>query len=62
MESVELPGTVAPTFLSGVRVEYSEGDPEVYALPLAFAEGPAGDGCWPGTPSAPWPASAVATA
>jgi maltose alpha-D-glucosyltransferase/alpha-amylase len=43
LESVELPGTAVPTFLGGVRVDYAEGDPEVYALPLAFAEGPAAD-------------------
>ncbi|HTK78061.1 MAG TPA: maltose alpha-D-glucosyltransferase [Gemmataceae bacterium] len=43
LESVELPNTPAPTVLTGARIDYGEGDPDVYALPLAFAEGPAAD-------------------
>src|SRR5262249_25095321 len=43
LESVELPGTPVPTVLPGVRCDYGEGDADVYALPLAFAEGPAAD-------------------
>ena len=43
LESVELPGTPVPTLLTGVRIDYGEGDADVYALPLAFAEGPAGE-------------------
>jgi maltose alpha-D-glucosyltransferase/alpha-amylase len=43
LEVVELPGADGASFLTGVRVEYAEGDPEVYALPLAFVAGPAAD-------------------
>ena len=43
MEASRLPDAEPPAYLSGVRVEYAEGEPEIYALPLAFATGPAAD-------------------
>ncbi len=43
LEAAPLPDADPPAYLSGVRVDYAEGEPEIYALPLAFAEGPAAD-------------------
>lgn len=43
LEASLLPESDPPSYLSGVRVEYAEGEPEVYALPLAFASGPVAD-------------------
>jgi maltose alpha-D-glucosyltransferase/alpha-amylase len=43
LEAAPLPDADPPVYLSGVRVEYVEGEPEIYALPLAFAEGPSAD-------------------
>ncbi|MFO0810958.1 MAG: maltose alpha-D-glucosyltransferase [Gemmataceae bacterium] len=40
MEAVALPDAASPTYLAGVRVEYAEGEPEVYTLPMALATGP----------------------
>jgi maltose alpha-D-glucosyltransferase/alpha-amylase len=42
-EAVPLPESNPPAYLSGVRVEYAEGEPDVYAFALAFATGPAAD-------------------
>jgi maltose alpha-D-glucosyltransferase/alpha-amylase len=43
MEAAPLPDADPPAYLSGVRVDYAEGEPEIYALPLAFASGHAAD-------------------
>ncbi len=43
LEASPLPDANPPAYLSGVRVEYAEGEPEIYALPLAFATGVAAD-------------------
>ncbi len=43
LEAVRVPDAAPPGYLSGVRVEYAEGEPDVYTLPLAFAEGPAAE-------------------
>ena len=36
-EAVPLPGTSPPSVLAMAQVEYSEGDPEIYSMPLVFA-------------------------
>jgi len=38
-EVIPLPGTSPPSVLVLVQVEYSEGDPETYSVPLVFASG-----------------------
>jgi maltose alpha-D-glucosyltransferase/alpha-amylase len=38
-DTVPLPTEAGPVFLTLVRVEFAEGEPEVYAVPLAFAAG-----------------------
>jgi maltose alpha-D-glucosyltransferase/alpha-amylase len=38
-EVIPLPGTSPPSVLLLVHVEYSEGDPETYSVPLVFASG-----------------------
>jgi maltose alpha-D-glucosyltransferase/alpha-amylase len=38
-EMIPLPGTSPPSVLLLVLVEYSEGDPETYSVPLVFASG-----------------------
>ncbi len=38
-EAVPLPGTTPPSVILLVLVDYTEGDPELYAVPLVFAEG-----------------------
>jgi maltose alpha-D-glucosyltransferase/alpha-amylase len=43
LEASRLPDCDPPAYLSGVRVDYAEGEPEVYSLPLAFASGPSAD-------------------
>src|SRR5207302_11022581 len=46
IEAVAVPGAQPPTWLTGVRVEYAEGDPELYLLPLAHARGEEADSLW----------------
>ena len=43
IEAVRLPGTNADTSLTLVEVEYADGDPDVYVVPLAFAVGDAAE-------------------
>ncbi len=38
-EAVPLPGTSPPSVLAMAQVEYAEGDPEIYSMPLVFASG-----------------------
>ena len=38
-EAVPLPGTTPSSVILLVQVDYSDGDPEVYSVPLAFASG-----------------------
>src|SRR5262249_59367760 len=40
LETVPVPYDSMPAHMALVRVEYTEGDPETYLLPLAFATGP----------------------
>ncbi len=42
LEAVPLVGTSPPSAVVLVQVEYAEGDPEVYSVPLAFASGDRG--------------------
>src|SRR5205814_1867034 len=50
IEAAAVPGMQPAAWLTGVRVEYAEGDPELYLLPLAHATGAAADAIWLDSP------------
>jgi len=42
VDAVQVPGDQWPVYVTFVRVEYTEGEPETYLLPLTFAAGESG--------------------